>query len=202
MLHVQRGEEQKKDSLKDFLEVYKTNYNDIRYGNITVYKKSSSLILPKAKKLVTDLEGREFLKLSKKRFACKHSNLMNMIDYGISQIDDVCNRTNKATAYFEFLPKSLLDLNRIHANKRIGYEAKDICQMLYDIVDAQAYLQYRGLNHGLIRPEYIGYDKSGTYVLCDHLLQGSYFGLNYQDSISPLQQTWYTSFEIWDIVTQ
>lgn len=72
--------------------------------------------------------------------------------------------------------------------------------MLYDIVDAQAYLQTKELNHGLLRPEYIGYDRSGCYVLCDHLLHGTFFGLNYQDSIK--QQIWYSPFEIWDIVTQ
>ena len=48
-----------------------------------------------------------------------------------------------------------------------------------NIIEAGYYLQQRYFSHGLIRPEYIGYDNMGHYVLCDHMMGGKQIDVNY-----------------------
>lgn len=74
MIRTKKNPERKNDHFQDQLVELKRNYLDFRYGNITIYKKNSTLILPKSHNLTTELESNEFFQLSQKRFSCKHNN--------------------------------------------------------------------------------------------------------------------------------
>lgn len=142
---------------------------DPRYGEVTLYKHKTNweTILAKSVTLYSKEEKDQSIKNVILRNELQHPLLLSLQHYSVTEpswFQSCCSKSYKATTYYEYFPKTLRDVNALRKKRKIAYEIKDICQILYDVTEVGAFLQKRLFDHGLLRPEFIAYDLVGHYV--------------------------------------
>lgn len=144
----------------DQLELVQANYDDIRFGTISVYIDSSKskLLMLKEKQSINESEHKATLILTEERLKLSHPSILSMITM---RSDDVLLI---AQAYFEY-PNS--DIYERRTELKNPYE---FLKFMSDIISAMAYLERLKTVHGNIRPEFIYYKPDDKrYVLVDRL---------------------------------
>ena len=142
------------------MELVQDNYNDLRFGVVSVYidPSTSKLIMLKEKQSSSEEEHRITLGLTKERFSLSHPNILKML--AIESNEELF----VTQAYFEY-PNS--DINEYKEQLKNPYE---FLRFIYDILSAMAYLEKARTIHGNIRPEFIYYNNEDKrYVLVDRL---------------------------------
>lgn len=181
------------------LNVIKYGYDDIRYGNIDLYmnKITEELIMTKNHKIDSELDKTRDIKRTTLRKNLNHGLILECKDYMIKTEDYWCFQMQYFHTYYEYLPITVADVNRIRLQKHHPYSLKDILQILFDIIDICSYMQNKQFSHGLIRPEFIAYDGIGHYVLCDHMKDGDMIQINQDDNLDSRQH--YQHPKLWQL---
>lgn len=144
----------------DQLELVQADYDDLRFGVVSVYldNSTSKLIMLKEKQSISEEEHRMTLDLTAERLKLKHPNVLKMLTM---KSDDVLLITQ---AYFEY-PNSDVHERIKHLN-----DPYEFLRLLRDIISGMAFLERSRTVHGNIRPEFIFYNyEEQRYILLDRL---------------------------------
>lgn len=94
--------------------------------------------------------------------------MLQMIDYSTAIQKQLCSTNYLSRAFFKYPNVDLKRELQDHKKNLSEFSSGELNKIRNDTLHALEGLHSKGLNHGDIRPEYIGHDKqTGNYILLD-----------------------------------
>lgn len=139
-------------------------FNDPRFGDISVIKNNSNVVLMAKEKLASSKgEASDDVNYLRLRSDLNHPHLQKLVAYTATTNKELCSTTYTTRAFFEFPRtdafKELSD--RQKANETFSHD--ELIHLTYQSLAALSLIHQRGLSHGDIRPQLIGFDKQSKH---------------------------------------
>ena len=142
------------------LQTVEENYDDLRFGNVTIYfePEKELMVMKKILKASDKKEFDIFIKQAENRSLIDHENILKML----------CIEADpdnfEISSYFEYPNEDLFE------KRKNLLEKNGLKKFLLDIIESLIFLKEKKMCHGNLRPEYIFLDnENNDYVLLDRL---------------------------------
>ena len=146
-------------------------FNDPRFGDISVLKNSANQVLLLKEKMASSKnEATEDILYLKKRAEMNHSHLMKLVGYSAVTNKELCSTTYLTKAFYEFPRTDMFKELSDRQKNGTGFSHSELAHALYQLLSGLQSIHQKGLAHGDIRPQLIGFDKQRTHFeLLDRL---------------------------------
>ena len=139
-------------------------FNDPRFGDISVLKNNANNVIMVKEKLASSKnEATEDINYLRLRSELNHPNLLKLVAYTSVVNKDLCSTSYSTKGFYEFprtdAYKELSDRQKTNA----GFSHNEIAHLTYQGLAALSNVHAKGLAHGDIRPQLIGYDKQANH---------------------------------------
>ena len=139
-------------------------FNDPRFGDISVVKNNANVVLMVKEKLASSAgEASEDVNYLRLRSELNHPHLLKLVAYTAVKNKELCSTTYGTKSFYEFPRtdafKELSDRQKAGA----AFSHDELIHLTYQALSALNAIHQRGLSHGDIRPQLIGYDKSRNH---------------------------------------
>lgn len=153
------------------------------FGDIIVLKdpKTRQEIMMKQKELESLEEFASELHRTINRSNFTHPNLLKFVDYSTISTQEGGFYDSKIRLFYEYHQNTIK--SEISIRKKNGYDfaSEEITYLFYDMIEACAYLENKGVSHGDLCPEIILLSEEGKFVLGDKLRYKARFPQNLID---------------------
>ena len=142
------------------LQIVQENYDDLRFGPITIYfePEKELMIMKKTHKAHNTSEFDIFVKQAEARSKLDHKNILKMLCI------EADPENLEISSYFEYPNEDLYE------KRKNLLEKEGLQKFLENLTESLIFLENKKMIHGNIRPEYIFYDaENNEYVLLDRL---------------------------------
>lgn len=169
-LNLSESEMNRPSEIESVYKIYK-KLTDPSYGDITLMQHPSTRerIAMKEKMVNTKDQFTKEILSARSRKKLKNDYLLELKDYSTRKKNDFCSTFYVLRTFYEFEPNHLKKEILDRKNKGENFSMEELTHLLYNTVEAGAYLQENGQNHGDIRPSQILVSKEGTFKLGDRL---------------------------------
>lgn len=134
---------------------------------------TSQLLIMKERTANNKDHFREEEALIEKRAALRHPNVMILKDWSMKKESKLCAEFFILRTFFQYYIENVELIARKKTKEDQAFDDIELVQLVYDGIDALAYLQSQGYSHGFLRPELIMKDERKSFVICDRLLEGT-----------------------------
>jgi serine/threonine protein kinase len=169
-LKLSESEMNRPSEIESVYKIYK-KLNDPSYGDITLMQHPSTRdkIAMKEKVLNTEDQFTQEIAAARNRKKLKNDYILELKDYSTRKKNDFCSTFYVLRAFYDYEPNHLKKEILDRKNKGENFSMEELTHLLYNTVEAGAYLQENGQNHADIRPSQILVTKNGTFKLGDRL---------------------------------
>ncbi len=144
--------------------------SDPRFGdvNIVTNKQSGEVLMVKEKMATSKKEASNDIRNLKSRLLLNHPNLLKMVNYSTSVKKNLCSTHYLSRGFYKF-PRSDMSKELTNSKKNLTeFSSNQLRELGQDSLNGLGHLHQRNLNHGDVRPQFIGYDKKiNNYALLD-----------------------------------
>ncbi|KRX09481.1 Protein kinase-like domain [Pseudocohnilembus persalinus] len=164
--------------------VWKTQYNDIRYGKVNILKENSSgmLVCEMDRTITTEEEFNQKVNHAEGRSQLQHPSLVSFLKYSTKKNEEFCSTFYKISFLYEYVKIDLKEqiILRSWNDTLIPFEENELWYILKSAVEGLSYLKAKDIIHGDIRPSQIFLTDLGQVKLGEQFQQ--------QSSLSGYQQ--------------
>ncbi len=144
--------------------------DDIRFGEVTIIERGrdTKKIIMKYKTFGSKQELGAEIALAKTRLTFSHENLLTFLDFSTGCESGFCSSIYWMKLFFECPNLDLeKELRRRVKSNIIGLNSHELTHLLYNTVQAGAFLHSKGFAHGNINPKNIEVDRPDLYKLVE-----------------------------------
>ena len=134
--------------------------DDPRFGHITMIQdpKSRTVYAVKERKVTDRAEAGRLIQAARNRLTMRNPNLINLVDYSVHKQSELCSSFYILKYFYEFPKTDLRKMQLDREKQGQTFNSAELTNILYQQIQAQSFLQSKGLAHGEVQPLLIGYD--------------------------------------------